>query len=170
MSTTLQEAIQTKLEDWRDDELIDIIYPGTTTISGATLLGNDVIQKLATCGVRIETKEHLQQQTRWYLAFDEQAGSLTAIGEQLLKHLHGVYEEYDQKMAAVAGDVTYAPNLPSNPSTIPPALFYGEQQQISQQGGRSRVRGQVRRGQQGQGEQAVRGSERRRGRARNARV
>jgi len=52
--------------------LIDAIYPGTTSISGATLLGDDVISKLSTCGACIKTKEHLQQQTLWYLAFDDQ--------------------------------------------------------------------------------------------------
>jgi hypothetical protein len=108
----------------------------------------------------------LQQQTRWYLAFNEQTGSLTAVGEQLLSRLREVYEEYDRKLEAEQGAIP----LPSNPRTITPASFYGEEQRTTQLGAgehsQVRVRGQGRtsRSQRGRGERASRGSGRRRGR------
>jgi hypothetical protein len=166
MPLALQTALQVKLEEWRDEELIEAKYPGTTSISGATLLSNDVISKLSTCGTRVETKEHLRQQTRWFLAFDEETGNLTDIGEQLLRLLRDVYEEYDRNVEA-AKDVI--PPLPSNPGTITPAMFYGEEVQSARGGGghsRARGRGRGQRDQRGRGGQGSRSSGGRRGRPR----
>jgi hypothetical protein len=171
MSVALQEALRDNLKEWRDEELIDAIFPGTTSISGATLLSDDVILKLSTCGTRVETQEHLQQQTRWYLAFNKQTGNLTAVGEQLLKRLHDVYEEYDRKVEAAKDAI---PPPPSNPTTITPAMFYGEEERSVQRGGGGHSqawgRGQSQRvqGGRGRGGRGSRSSGGRRGRPQRA--
>jgi hypothetical protein len=38
------------LTPWHDTELLNHFYKGTSIISGSTLLGNDIIEKLAVCG------------------------------------------------------------------------------------------------------------------------
>jgi len=45
-----QSYIRDKLTKWQDDTLIDDYYGSNSALSGRTLLGDDVIEKLATCG------------------------------------------------------------------------------------------------------------------------
>jgi hypothetical protein len=49
LSEGQEDAIQEGLRDWQEDVLLDAVYPGTTSISAETVLGNDVIEGLATC-------------------------------------------------------------------------------------------------------------------------
>lgn len=49
VTESTQNTICEDLLQWRDGELLDRLLPGTTTISGATLLGNDVVETLAKC-------------------------------------------------------------------------------------------------------------------------
>lgn len=46
----LADAIRNDLSQWREKELLDKFYGGTSIIAGSTLLSDDVIEKLATCG------------------------------------------------------------------------------------------------------------------------
>jgi len=51
MAKGLLEAIRNGLVEWHDGDLVDDIYPGTTTISGGTLLGDDIVQQLVLSGI-----------------------------------------------------------------------------------------------------------------------
>ncbi|KAJ7745260.1 P-loop containing nucleoside triphosphate hydrolase protein [Mycena olivaceomarginata] len=52
MPSQLVDTIRNGLMDWREDYLLDQIYPDTVTISPSTVLGDDVIEQL--------TKEHVE--------------------------------------------------------------------------------------------------------------
>ena len=47
-SPALEDAVRNDLIKWHDNDLLDTFYGGTSIIAGATLLGDDVIEKLAT--------------------------------------------------------------------------------------------------------------------------
>lgn len=61
MLKELAKCVRSGLVDWHDNELLDKMFPGTSIIAGKTLLGDDVIEKLVACGIRIESGEELQQ-------------------------------------------------------------------------------------------------------------
>jgi hypothetical protein len=42
--------VRNNLSQWHDNELLNHFYGGTSIILGSTLLGDDVIAKLAVCG------------------------------------------------------------------------------------------------------------------------
>jgi hypothetical protein len=45
-----ENVIREALMDWADNDLVKEYYGVGTTMSGRMLLGNDIIEKLATCG------------------------------------------------------------------------------------------------------------------------
>ena len=155
MAKGLSEAIRNGLVEWRDGDLVDDIYPGTTTISGGTLLGDDVVQQLVSSGIRIETKEQLRQHTRWYLGFHGDTTDLTSHGRKLLELLHSIYTEYDRVEEEENARLA---SLPQVRSEVTPENFYGgatNRTSARREGGdrgvqRARVsrraRGRVRRG------------------------
>src|SRR5882762_9308408 len=55
LSEDQEAAIREGLRDWWEEVLLDAMYPSTTSISAETVLGNDVIESLATCGERIDS-------------------------------------------------------------------------------------------------------------------
>ena len=61
VSEEQENAIRDGLIEWREDELLDKIYPGTSSISAQTVLGDDVIDKLASCGECVETQAEMRR-------------------------------------------------------------------------------------------------------------
>jgi hypothetical protein len=117
----MENAIRDDLCDWRDKELLEIFYPGISMISGATLLGDDIVQKLATCGERIESAEDLARHVRWPIGIDTETHVLTAYGIELLKKLDSIYSRIDDEAAA---EEAYIQELRSRPNEIPTTRFY----------------------------------------------
>ena len=86
-----QNYIRDTLTEWRDDTLIDEYYGPNSALSGRTLLGDDIIEKLATCGERIWDYSHLRQHTRWALGHDTTMESPNKWGKSLLATLARIY-------------------------------------------------------------------------------
>jgi hypothetical protein len=91
-----EEAVRNGLVDWRDDELVESYWPGTTSLSGQSILGDDVIEKLATCGERVETYQELRRHVRWAIGHNEETGRPTIYGEQLVAKLSEIYVKFDK--------------------------------------------------------------------------
>ncbi|KAJ7803225.1 P-loop containing nucleoside triphosphate hydrolase protein [Mycena olivaceomarginata] len=119
MPSQLVDAIRNGLMDWREDYLLDQIYPDTVTISPSTVLGDDVIEQLTK--EHVETGIQLRRQTRWFLGFQNSTTDLTVHGSALLEKLQNIYDEYD---AQVQAEEEHIANLPP-PATLTPAAFYG---------------------------------------------
>lgn len=120
MPQELVSAIRNGLMDWREDVLLDRIYPGTITISPGTVLGDDVIDQLTK--ERVETGIQLRQQTRWFLGFQDSTAELTEHGEALLHKLKDIYNDYDAEIQAEQERIA---NLPPPNAELTPAIFYG---------------------------------------------
>ena len=123
MSESLENVVRDDLYQWRDNELLERFYPGTCTLSGATLLGDDVIEKLAKCEERIRGGEDLARHIRWPIglgieSIDTETHHLTAYGEALLARLQTIYTKYDQDAA------TEEAQLRSLPSEVSTQNFY----------------------------------------------
>jgi hypothetical protein len=73
--------------EWWDEVLVDEYYGSNNALSGRTLLGDDVIDKLATCGERIWDYSHLCQHTQWALGHDTTMESPNKWGRSLLAAL-----------------------------------------------------------------------------------
>lgn len=107
---------------WRDGELLDCFYPGTTSISGATLLGDDVIEKIASCGLHLESNKDLIQHVRWQLGFNAETGNPTAHGKMLLEKLRLIYGAMDQEEEEEAKK--QAEGERTLQQEVPAAIFY----------------------------------------------
>jgi hypothetical protein len=57
--------------------LLDTIYPGTTSILAETVLGNDVIEGLATCRERIDSHTEMCHRVQWAIGYDANTGLST---------------------------------------------------------------------------------------------
>jgi hypothetical protein len=86
------------------------------------LLGDDVIEKLATCGERIETMEDFAQHARWPIRFNVGTGASTEYGNMLLQRLKTIYSKFDKDTAA---DEARLQELHSLPVQVDTASFYG---------------------------------------------
>lgn len=95
----MEGAVKKDLTEWRDHELLDKFYPGSSIVAGSTLLDDDVIERLAKCGERIETREDFVQHARWAIGFGE--GQTTAYGKMLLERLQTIYSRVDAAQAAI---------------------------------------------------------------------
>jgi hypothetical protein len=103
--------------------LLDRFYGGTSIIAGATLLGDNIIEKLTTCGERVETREEFVQHARWPLGFDgEGTGATTEYGILLLKRLKMIYSKFDDDTTA---DEAHLAHLQSLPTHVDTGSFYG---------------------------------------------
>jgi hypothetical protein len=116
-----ENAIRTALIDWREDELLEKIYPGTTSVAAETVLGDDVIEKLATCGEHIGPQLDMRRHVHWALGFDENTGYSTVYGDMLLAKLHTIYVTIDKKMAANEAQLA---ELRAQPPTVSTINFY----------------------------------------------
>jgi len=116
------DAIRKDLSQWRDNELLDKFYGGTTILTGSMLLGDDVIEKLATCGERIETMDDFAQHAHWLIGFNVGTGASTECGNMLLQCLKTIHSKFDKDVAA---DEARLRELHSLPVQVDTTSFYG---------------------------------------------
>jgi hypothetical protein len=111
-STAFEDAVQNNLTQWHDNELLDHFYGGTSIIAGSTLLGNDVIEKLAMCGERVETMQEFVRHAHWPISFNTDTGTVTEYGHMLLGRLQTIYSQLNDEAAAEEADFKYLQSLP----------------------------------------------------------
>lgn len=87
-----QGYIHEKLKNWQDETLLDAFYGDLTGLSGATIIADDVIEKLATCGECLESYSQVQQHVRWALGYDESTNMPTVWGDMLMTELEMIYK------------------------------------------------------------------------------
>ena len=126
LSEGQENAIREGLRDWREDVLLDVMYPGTTSISAETVLGNDVIESLATCGERIDSHAEMHRHVWWAMGYDSSTGLSTLHGDMLLNKLQAIYTEFDEDVAA---DDAHLAELHTDPPNILPSSFYASSTQ-----------------------------------------
>ena len=85
------------LLDWRDNTLLPKVYGPLTSLAGRTLLGDDVIEKLATCGEQIESYSQLRQHARWALGHDMATNDANENGLLLVEELKKIHAELDDE-------------------------------------------------------------------------
>ena len=122
LPTGFEDAIRNNLLQWRENELLDKLYGGTSIIAGSTVLGDDVIEKLVTCRERVEMKEDFAQHAHWAVGFDVVTGATTECGSMLLERLKMIDAKFDEDAAAQEAHLQY---LRSLPESIETASFYG---------------------------------------------
>ncbi|KAF7305411.1 hypothetical protein HMN09_00793500 [Mycena chlorophos] len=111
----LTHMLRRDLGKWRAI-LAEELYPGIEGVTGETVLGDDVIEQLATFGDRIDTVDLLRKCTRWFLAYaNDERKVLTVAGQALLTKLRRIYDEFD----------ALGPDALSTGPGIPASLFYG---------------------------------------------
>ena len=101
---------------------MDRFYGGTTILAGSTLLGDDIIEKLATCGERIETMNDFAQHARWPIGFNVGTGTSTEYGDMLLQCLKTIYSKFDNDAAVEEAHIQHLRSLPVQVDTT---SFYG---------------------------------------------
>jgi hypothetical protein len=116
LPSALPDAIRRDLSDWRDKELLEKVYGQTSLMTGSALLGDDVIEKLASCGERVETKEEFAQHARWPLGFGIGNSGITDYGTMLLNRLKSIYSKFDDNEDIVT--------LQSQPAQVDAQIFY----------------------------------------------
>lgn len=97
ISTEEIKAVCDGLEEWRDSELVDEFYEGVQSISGATILGDDIVQKVANCGERIGTYADLRRHAHWRIGHDVETNGPSRWGSMLLDQLSTIYKELDAR-------------------------------------------------------------------------
>lgn len=117
----VENVIREGLRRWRDKELLDKFYPGTSIVAGATLFGDDLLDKLALCGERVDSADLLARYIRWPIGIDADTHVLTPYGEELLAALKKIYATIDDQTAA---DEAHTQNLRWMPIEIPTDSFY----------------------------------------------
>jgi hypothetical protein len=76
-----ENTIREDLTKWRDNDLMDKFYPGVFIMSGVTILGDDIVEKLEKCGEQIESADALARHIRWPIGIDAETRGLTAHQE-----------------------------------------------------------------------------------------
>jgi hypothetical protein len=115
------------------------MYPGTTTISAETVLGDDVIDKLAGCGERIECQAEMCRHVHWALGFDKNMGYPTTYGNMLLEKLRTIYAKFNKE--AAASEV-----MPAAPGVVSTTSFYAPSAACGGTSGRARAQQAGKRG------------------------
>lgn len=87
--------IRNELKNWRDKTLVHAYYGALTSLSGATIIGDDVIEKLATCGERLENYLQARRHVRWAVGYDQTANTPTEWGQMLMEKLKDTYTALD---------------------------------------------------------------------------
>jgi hypothetical protein len=85
------------LLDWHDNVLLPKVYGPLTSLAGRTLLGDDIIDKLATCGEKIESYSQLRQHARWALGHDMATNDANENGLLLVEELKRIHAEADDE-------------------------------------------------------------------------
>lgn len=97
LSNEDQEFIRNHLKDWHDTTLVREYYGQLTGLSGRTILGNDVINKLATCGEQLEDYSQVQQYARWAIGYDQNTKKPKKEGILLVSKLGEIYKKMEQR-------------------------------------------------------------------------
>lgn len=116
-----EQTIREELMDWREDVLLERIYPGTISILAETVLGDDVISKLASCGERVESAQEMRRHMRWAIGFNEDMGYSTEYGDMLIEKLKSIYAKID---ADAATEEARSAELCAGPQSVTPSEFY----------------------------------------------
>jgi hypothetical protein len=90
-----EEYIINKLKHWRDETLVDAYYGHLTSLSGATIMGDDIVKKLASCGEWLENYSQVQRYVRWVVGYDEPSHTPTVWGQMLMTKLGDIYNNLD---------------------------------------------------------------------------
>ena len=132
-----EKAIRDQLNDWREEELVEMAYPGVVSISGATVLGDDVVEKIATCGERIDTYSELRRHVQWAYGHDAMADGPNEYGQLLLARLSRIYQGFDNELA----EEQHQQALATPFQVITPENFYAHYPEASDEesGGPSNV-------------------------------
>ncbi|KAJ3518750.1 hypothetical protein NMY22_g13524 [Coprinellus aureogranulatus] len=101
----LSEKLGKELRAWRDSELFEMVYgagsrESLVVLPSSMVLGDDVIERVISCGIRIETEEDLRRNVRWHLGFDK-AGKLNERGSAMIRKLAEIYHDYDDEIASM---------------------------------------------------------------------
>ena len=122
LGDNLPKAIQHDLQDWHKTTLLFMYYPKEVTIaSGATLLSDNVIDCIVSCGIRLFSDTDLWQNLRWFLAFDKD-NRLLQYGTTLLAKLSSIYNEFDAQTVAHTTDKNSVAS--TSTATVPVERFY----------------------------------------------
>lgn len=89
--------IRNCLLDWRDNTLLPKVYGPLTSLAGQTMLGDDIIEKLATCGEQIESYSQLRQHVRWALGHDMATNDANENGLLLVEELKKIRAEAEDE-------------------------------------------------------------------------
>jgi len=87
--------IHNKLKNWHDDTLVNAYYGALTSLSGATIIGDDVIEKLASCGEQLENYSEVRWHVQWAVGYDQMANAPTEWGQMLMEKLKDIYNGLD---------------------------------------------------------------------------
>ena len=92
-----EDKLRNVLKEWRDTDLLEHLYPGLSSISGRTILGDDIVEKIVCCGERLKTYDELRQHARWALGHDDNSGGPSEIGRMLLDIMGKVYQQFEDE-------------------------------------------------------------------------
>ena len=101
--------------------MLDAMYPCTTSILAETVLGNDVIEGLATCGEWIDSLTEMCRHIRWAIGYDANTGLSTWHGDLFLRKLQAIYAKFYEDATA---DKVHLAKLQAGPSSILSLNFY----------------------------------------------
>lgn len=87
--------IRNGLKNWRDETLVNAYYGTLTSFSGATIIGDDVIEKLASCGEQLVNYSQVRRHVRWAVGYDQTANTPTEWGQMLMEILKDIYKALD---------------------------------------------------------------------------
>jgi len=138
--------IREGLVEWRETDLLDKFYPGISSLSGWTILGNDVVEKIATCGEHLETYTQLRQHVRWAIGHQEDTDEPNEWGRLLMDQLSLIYqglaetaeEEQRQRASTASFEVITPESFYASSSTRGQGTGHGGQGCGSRWGQRSR--------------------------------
>ena len=84
-----------QLVHWRE-ALLQELYGDTISITAESIMGNEIIQKIAAERNRIRTEADLKSRVRWMLGGVRPGpGEVGELGKALLAELIEIYKEYD---------------------------------------------------------------------------
>lgn len=81
--------------DWREDVLLPKVYGSLTSLSGRTLLGDDVVDKLATCSEQIEDYSQLRRHVYWAFGHDTATNDANKCGLLLIEELKKLHRQVE---------------------------------------------------------------------------
>ena len=114
--------IYNKLKNWRDEDLVDAYYGPLTSLSGATIMSDDIIQKLASCSERLENYSQVRRHVRWAVGYDQMSNTPTTWGAMLMAKLGDVYKKLDS-LPEAEEEASYKSNTEKEFENLTPADF-----------------------------------------------